>query len=172
MIWPWSSCVFDLHLQSTVMISIVTGMTPWSPSSWSLSTCRHMVVRQLLLLQLLLSHSEKVKQNFLRTRKIMVSCRWRWRSWQCFGDRDQRNKMLMAISCHIFWLHVMFIFYTSYSALIDGSIITWSLTKFQGTSVLPKYAPLRKFVVMIGCDKLYVHIQRVEASFAHAEFSG
>ena len=34
--------------------------------------CRHMVVRQLLLLQLLLSHSEKVKQNFLRTRKIMV----------------------------------------------------------------------------------------------------
>ena len=38
-------------------------------------------------------------------------------------------------------------------------------------------APLRKFVVprhhvMIGCDKLYVHIQRVQASFAHAEYSG
>ena len=44
MIWPLSSCAFDLHLQSTVMISIVTGMTPWSPSSWSLSTCLHMVV--------------------------------------------------------------------------------------------------------------------------------
>ena len=32
MIWPWSSCAFDLHLQSTVMITIVTGSTPWSPS--------------------------------------------------------------------------------------------------------------------------------------------
>ena len=71
----------------------------------------------------------------------------------------------------------MFIFYASYSALIDGSIIRWSLTKFQGISVLPEYAPLRKFFVlrhhvMIGCDKLYVHIQRVQASFAHAEYSG
>ena len=39
------------------------------------------------------------------------------------------------------------------------------------------YAPLRKFVVlkhlvMIGCYKLYVHIQRVQASFAHAEILG
>ena len=25
---------------------------------------------------------------------------------------------------------------------------------------------------MIGCDKLYVHIQRVQASFAHAEILG
>ena len=71
----------------------------------------------------------------------------------------------------------MFIFYASYLALIDGSIIRWSLTKFQGTSVLPGYAPLRQFVVprhhvIIGCDKLYVPIQRVQASFAHAEYSG
>ena len=71
----------------------------------------------------------------------------------------------------------MFIFYASYFALIDGSIIRWSLTKFQGISVLPEYAPLLQFVVprhhvMIGCDKLYVHIQRVQASFAHAEYSG
>ena len=44
MIWPSSSCAFDLHLQSIVMISIVTGMTPWSPSSWSISMCRHKVV--------------------------------------------------------------------------------------------------------------------------------
>ena len=64
MIWPWTSCAFDLHLQSNVMISIVTGMTPWSPSSWFLSTCHHKVVSQLLLLQLLLSHSDKVKQLF------------------------------------------------------------------------------------------------------------
>ena len=51
------------------------------------------------------------------------------------------------------------------------------LTKFQGISVLPGYAPLRQFVVlrhhvMIGCDKLYVHIQRVQDSFTHAEYSG
>ena len=71
----------------------------------------------------------------------------------------------------------MFIFYASYFDLIDGSIIRWSLTKFQGISVLPEYAPLRKFVVprhhvMIGCDKLYVHIQRVQDSSAHVEYSG
>ena len=109
--------------------------------------------------------------------EIKVSSRWRWWSWRCFGDGDQRHKMMMAISCHIFWLHVMFIFYTSYFALIDGSIIRWSLTKFQDKSVLPEYAPLPKFVVprhqvMIGCDKLCVHLQRVQASFAHAEYSG
>ena len=71
----------------------------------------------------------------------------------------------------------MFILYASYFSLIDGSIIRWSLTKFQGISVLPEYAPLRKFFVlrrhvMIGCDKLYVQIQRVQASFAHAESLG
>ena len=71
----------------------------------------------------------------------------------------------------------MFILYASYFALIDGSIIRWSLTKFKGISVLPEYAPLRKFFVlrhhmMIGCDKLYVQIQRAQDSFAHAEYSG
>ena len=71
----------------------------------------------------------------------------------------------------------MFILYASYYALIDGSIIRWSLTKFQGISVLPEYAPLLQFVVpwhhvMIGSDKLYIHIQRVQASFARAEYSG
>jgi hypothetical protein len=39
------------------------------------------------------------------------------------------------------------------------------------------YAPLQKFVilkylVMTVCYKLYVHIQRVQASFAHAEILG
>ena len=71
----------------------------------------------------------------------------------------------------------MFILYASYSALFDDSIIRWSLTKFQGKSVLLEYAPLPKFVVprhhvMIGCDKLNVHLQRVQASFAHAEILG
>ena len=60
----------------------------------------------------------------------------------------------------------MFIFYAAYFALIGSSIIRWSLIKFQGISVLPEYAPLWKFVVprhhvTIGCDKLYVQIQRV-----------
>ena len=71
----------------------------------------------------------------------------------------------------------MFILYASYSALFDCSIIRWSLTKFQDKSVLPEYAPLPKFVMprhhmMIGCDKLNVHLQRVQASFAHVEYSG
>ena len=71
----------------------------------------------------------------------------------------------------------MLILYASYLALFDGSIIRWSLTKFQDKSVLPEYASLPKFVVprhhvMIGCDKLYVHLQRVQASFAQAEYSG
>ena len=56
MTWPSSSCAFDLHLQSIVMISIVTGSTPLISivASWS--------SRQLLLLQLSLTHSDKVKQ--------------------------------------------------------------------------------------------------------------
>ena len=98
-----------------------------------------------------------------------MSRRWRWWSWRCFGDGDHKHKMMMAISYHLYWLHVMFILYASYFDLIDSSIIRWSLTKFQGISVLPEYAPLRKFVVprhhvMIGCDRLYVQIQRVQNS--------
>ena len=62
----------------------------------------------------------------------------------------------------------MFILYASYLALIDGSILRRSLTKLS-RSVLPEYAPLRKFFVlrhhvMIGCDRLYVQIQRVQNS--------
>ena len=57
--------------------------------------------------------------------------RWQWWSWWCFGDGEQRHKMMMAISYHLYWLHVMFIFYASYLALIDGSIIRWSLTNYQ-----------------------------------------
>ena len=101
--------------------------------------------------------------------EIKVSHRWWWWSWRCFGDGDHKHKMMMAISYHLYWLHVMFILYASYFALFDGSIIRWSLTKFQGKSVLPEYALLPKFVVprhhvMIGCDKLYVQIQRVQNS--------
>ena len=111
----------------------------------------------------------------------------RWRSRCRAGDDGDHNGALEVeikgtrwwwpYHVRYFWLHVMFIFYASYFAQYDGSFIRWSLTKFQGTGVLPEYAPLPKFVVprhhvMIGCDKLYFHIQRVQASFAHAEMLG
>ena len=48
----------------------------------------------------------------------------RWRSRCRAGEdgghddalEDQKHKMMMAISCHIFSLHVMFILYASYFA--------------------------------------------------------
>ena len=71
----------------------------------------------------------------------------------------------------------MFILHASYSALFHGSTIRWSLTKFQDKSVLPEYAPLPKFIMpryhmMIGCDKLNIHLEWVQASFAHVEILG
>ena len=78
MIWPSSSCAFDLHLQSTVMITIVTDLTPWSPSK----------------------HCWRDDND--ATMEIKVSSRWRWWSWRCFGDGDQRHKMMMAISYHLY----------------------------------------------------------------------
>ena len=149
----------------------------------------HMVVALLYAMQspcncftLSLSGSDSRRSNSWRddsdaTMEIKVSRRWRWWSWRCFGDGGHKHKMMMAISYRLYWLHVMFIFYESYLALIDGSIIRWSLTKFQGKSVLPEYAPLPKFVVprhhvMIRCDKLYVHLQRVQASFCTCRILG
>ena len=102
----------------------------------------------------------------------------RWRS-RCRagddGDHDGASKMEIT-STRWWWpYHITYIdcmwclsFYASYLALIDGSIIRWSLTKLS-RSVLPEYAPLPKFVVprhhvMIGCDRLYVQIQRVQNS--------
>ena len=140
----------DLHLRSTIMITIVTGATPWSPSL----------------------HRGRLSNYCFydndATIEIKVSRRWRWWSRRCFEDGDHKHKMIMAISYHLYWLHVMFIFYASYLALIDGSIIRWSLTKLS-RSVLPEYAPLRKFFVlrhhvMMGCDRLYVQIQWVQNS--------
>ena len=102
----------------------------------------------------------------------------RWRS-RCRagddGDHDGASEMEIT-STRWWWpYHITYIdcmwclsFYASYLALIDGSIIRWSLTKLS-RSVLPEYAPLRKFFVlrhhmMIGCDRLYVQIQRVQNS--------
>ena len=65
------------------------------------------------------------------TMVIMTVLR-RWRSQaRCFGDGDHKHKMMMAISYHLYWLHVMFIFFASYLALFDGSILRWSLTKLS-----------------------------------------
>ena len=72
--------------------------------------------------------------------------RW-WRSWCHAGDDGNHDDVLeMEIKgtrwwwpYHVtyFWLHMMFIFYTSYFVLIDGSIIRWSLTKFQDKKCSP-----------------------------------
>jgi hypothetical protein len=105
---------------------------------------------------------------------IMVE--W-WRSCRRAWDRDQCAKIGYTIShivyaCDIYPLCILFYFDC------DGSIIRWSLTlNFKIKCVLPLYAPLQKIVVlkhhvMIGCYKLYVHIQWVQASFAHAKILG
>ena len=83
-----------------------------------------------------LSGSDSRRSNSWRddndaTMEIKVSRRWRWWSRRCFGDGDHKHKMMMAISYHLYWLHVMLILYASYLALIDGSIIRWSLTNYQ-----------------------------------------
>ena len=101
--------------------------------------------------------------------EIMVSCRWWWRSWQCFGDGDQRHKMMMAISCPYF--DCMWCLSFMHLILLSTTVALWDdpLLNYQSISVLPEYAPLRKFFVlrhhvMIGCDRLYVQIQRVKNS--------
>ena len=114
--------------------------------------------------------------------------RWRWwRSWCHAGDDGNHEDTLeMEIKgtrwwwpYHVTYFDCMWCLSFIHLTLLsyDGSIIRWSLTKFEDKSVLPEYAPLPKFVVprhhvMIECDKLYVHLQQVQASFAHAEYSG
>ena len=103
----------------------------------------HMVVALLYEMQtpyncftLSLSSSDSRRSNSWRddndaTMEIKVSRRWGWWSWRCFGDGDHKHKMMMAISYHLYWLHVMLILYASYLALFDGSIIRWSFTKLS-----------------------------------------
>ena len=64
MIWPWSFCAFDLHLQST---SWSLSSPTWHHDLHHLDLYQHVVTwssRQLLLLQLLLSHNDKLKQLY------------------------------------------------------------------------------------------------------------
>ena len=79
------------------------------------------------------------------TMEIKVLRRWRWWSQRCFGDGDHKHKMMMAISYHLYWLHVMFIFYASYLALFDGSIIRWSFTKLSKYKCSPWVCTVAKF---------------------------
>ena len=80
---------------------------------------------------------------------------------------------------HVTYFDCMWCLSFMHLILLSAAVALWvdPLLKFQGISVLPEYAPSRQFFVlrhhvMIGCDKLYVHIQRVQDSFAHAEYSG
>ena len=100
----------------------------WFVTKLSATRRSHMVVALLYEMQspsncvtLSLSGSDSRSSNSWRddndaSMEIKVSSRWRWWSWRCFGDGDQRHKMMMAISYHLYWLHVMFILYASYFA--------------------------------------------------------
>ena len=72
---------------------------------------------------------------------------------------------------HITYIDWMWCLSFMYLILLRSTVALWDdpLLKFQGISVLPEYAPLRQFFVlrhhmMIGCDRLYVQIQRVQNS--------
>ena len=112
--------------------------------------------------------------------------RW-WRSWCHAGDdRDHDSTSEMEITStrwwwpyHITYIDCMWCLSFMNLILLSTTVALWDdpLLKFQGISVLPEYAPLRQFVVlrhhvMIGYDKLYVHIQWVQENFAHVEYSG
>ena len=103
----------------------------------------------------------------------------RWRSRCRAGDDGDHDGVLeMEITSTRWWwpYHITYIdcmwclsfmhliFLSTTVALCDDPLL-----KFQGISVLPEYAPLRQFFVlrhhvMIGCDRLYVQIQRVQNS--------
>ena len=109
------------------------------------------------------------------TMEIKMSCRWRWWSWRCFGDGDQRHNMMVAISYHLYWLHVMFILYASYLDLIDGSILRWSLTNYLEVFSLSMYRcessscwDTTWWSGVIGSTFKYNGCKTV----AHAEYSG
>ena len=120
-----------------------------------------------------------------------VTTRWQrsrwWRSWCHTGDNGDHDSTLeMEIKgtrwwwpYHVTYFDCMWCSLLCILFLLSTTIALWDdpLLKSQGIRVPPEYAPLRQFFVlrhhvMIGCDKLCVHIQRVQASFAHAEYLG
>ena len=145
--------------------------------------------RQIITLQLSLCDSNSCKSNSWWDDHVTTHwyrSRW-WRSWCHAGDdRDHEGTLEMEIKgarwswpYHVTYFDCMWCLSFMHLILLSTTVALWDdpLLKFQGISVLPEYALLRQFVVlrhhmMIRCDKLYVHIQRVQASFAHAEYSG
>ena len=101
----------------------------------------------------------------------------RWRS-RCRtgddGDHDGASEMEITSTrwwwpYHITYIDCMRCLSFMHLILLWLIVAFWSLTKFQGISVLPEYAPLWKLFVlrhhvMIGCDRLYFQIQRVQNS--------
>ena len=92
------------------------------------------------------------------------------------GDHDGASEMVITSTkwwwqYHITYIDCMWCLSFMHLVLLSTIVALWDdpLLKFQGISVLPKYAPLRQFFVlrhhvMIGCDKLYVQIQWVQNS--------
>ena len=136
-----------------------------------------------------LCDSNSCKSNCWRDNHVTTHwyrSRW-WRSWCHAGDDgDHGGTLEMEIKgtrwwwpYHVTYFDCMWCLSFMHPILLSTTVALWDdpLLKFQGIGVLPEYALLRQFVVrrhhvMIGCDKLYVHIQQVHASFAHAEYSG
>ena len=135
-----------------------------------------------------LCDSNSCKSNCWRYNHVTTHwyrSRW-WRSrCQAGDDGDHDGALEMEIKgtkwwwpYHVTYFDCMWCLSFMHLILLRTTVALWDdpLLKFQGISVLPEYAPLRQFVVprhhvMVGCDKLYVHIQRVQDSFARVEYS-
>ena len=104
--------------------------------------------------------------------------RW-WRSWCHAGDDgDHDDALEMEIKgtrwwwpYHVTYFDCMWCLSFMHLILLSTTVALWDdpSLNYQGISVLLAYAPLRKFFVlrhhvMIGCDRLYVQIQRVQNS--------
>ena len=81
----WSCFLTKLSAagRSHMVVALLYEMQ--SPCNWfTLSLCVSNICR---------SNSWQDDNN--ATMEIKLSSRWRWRSWRCFGDGDQRNKIMM-----------------------------------------------------------------------------
>ena len=103
------------------------------------------------------------------TMKIKVSSQWRWNHDDALEMEIKGTRWWWPY--HVTYFDCMWCLSFIHLILLSTMVALWDdpLLKFQGISVLPEYAPLRKFFVlrhhvMIGCDRLYVQIQRVQNS--------
>ena len=120
------------------------------------------------------SRSNSWRDNFMKKRWWRS---WRWRSWCHAGDDgDHGDALEMEIKgtrwwwpYHVTYFDCMWCLPFMHPIFLSTTVALQydPFTKFQDKSVLPEYAPLRKFFVlrhhvMIGCDRLYVQIQQVQ----------